>query len=55
MKHHNIAVIPGDGIGEEVTSEGVKVLDVAGELTGEYKFGYEYFPYGCNYYLKHAG
>jgi len=34
MKHHTIAVIPGDGIGEEVAPEGVKVLDVAGELTG---------------------
>ena len=54
MKHHNIAVIPADGIGEEVVPEGVKALDVAGELTGEYKIKYEYFPYGCNYYLKHG-
>ena len=23
-------------------------------LTGECKFKYEYFPYGCNYYLKHG-
>ena len=54
MKLHNIAVIPADGIGEEVALEGVKALDVAGELTGEYKFKYEYFPYGCNYYVKHG-
>ena len=54
MKHLNIAVIPADGIGEEVAPEGVKALDVAGELTGEYKIKYEYFPYGCNYYLKHG-
>ena len=54
MKHYNIAVIPGDGIGEEVAPEGVRALDVAGELTGEYKFKYEYFPYGCNYYLKYG-
>ncbi|MGZ3534310.1 MAG: tartrate dehydrogenase [Thermodesulfobacteriota bacterium] len=54
MKHHNIAVIPGDGVGEEVAPEGVKALDAAGELTGEYKLKYEYFPYGCNYYLKHG-
>jgi tartrate dehydrogenase/decarboxylase/D-malate dehydrogenase len=53
MNHHNIAVIPADGIGEEVVPEGVRAMDVAGELTGEYKFKYEYFPYGCNYYLKH--
>jgi tartrate dehydrogenase/decarboxylase/D-malate dehydrogenase len=54
MKHHNIAVIPADGIGEEVAPEGVRALDVAGVLTGQYKFKYEYFPYGCNYYLKHG-
>ena len=54
MKHYNIAVIPGDGIGEEVAPEGVRALDIAGELTGEYKFKYEYFPYGCNYYLKYG-
>ena len=54
MKHHNIAVIPGDGIGGEVAPEGVTVLDIAGALTGEYTFHYEYFPYGCNYYLKHG-
>ncbi len=54
MKYHNIAVIPGDGVGEEVAPEGVKALDAAGELTGEYKLEYEYFPYGCNYYLKHG-
>jgi len=52
MQEYNIAVIPGDGIGEEVAPEGVRVLDVAGELTGAYKLRYEYFPYGCNYYLK---
>jgi tartrate dehydrogenase/decarboxylase/D-malate dehydrogenase len=54
MKHHNIAVIPADGIGQEVAPEGVKALNAAGELTGEYKFKYEHFPYGCNYYLKHG-
>ncbi len=54
MKDHNIAVIPADGIGEEVIPEGVKALDVAGDLIGECKFKYEYFPYGCNYYLKHG-
>ena len=44
MKHHNIAVIPADGIGQEVAPEGVKALNAAGELTGEYKFKYEHFP-----------
>jgi len=44
MKHHNISVIPADGIGEEVAPEGVKTLDVAGELTGEYKIKLRVFP-----------
>jgi tartrate dehydrogenase/decarboxylase/D-malate dehydrogenase len=32
----------------------MRVLDVAGELTGSYKFKYEHFPWGCEYYLKHG-
>ena len=52
MKHYHIAVIPGDGIGEEVAPEGVKVLNAAADITGAFRFEYDYFPYGCNYYLK---
>lgn len=46
-KTYNIAVIPGDGTGPEVTAEAVKVLDVAAEKFGfslnrtEYDFGGE--------------
>lgn len=52
MRDYHIAVIPGDGIGQEVTPEGVRVLDAIGELTGAYKMRYEYFPWSCEYYLK---
>ncbi len=52
MRDYHVAVIPGDGIGQEVTPEGVRVLDAVGELTGAYKMRYEYFPWGCEYYLK---
>ena len=41
MVKANIAVIPGDGIGPEVTAEGVKVLDRVGELFG-HQFDYSY-------------
>lgn len=41
----NIAVIPGDGIGVEVTREAVKVLDAVGEKFG-HKFNYEYLLAG---------
>jgi tartrate dehydrogenase/decarboxylase / D-malate dehydrogenase len=41
-----IAVIPGDGIGQEVVPEGLRILDRVGH------FEYEHFPWGCQYYLK---
>jgi tartrate dehydrogenase/decarboxylase / D-malate dehydrogenase len=48
-----IAVIPGDGIGNEVVPEGLRVLDhIAGQSNGSIAFEYESFPWGCEYYLK---
>jgi tartrate dehydrogenase/decarboxylase/D-malate dehydrogenase len=47
-------VIPGDGIGQEVTPEGVRVLDAAAEVDGGFQLSYEHFPWGCEYYLKHG-
>jgi 3-isopropylmalate dehydrogenase len=46
-----IAVIPGDGIGEEVVREGLKVLEAAAE---EHGFDYETktYPFGADHYLK---
>ena len=37
----NIAVFPGDGVGPEVTSEGIKVLEKIGNLTNN-KFNLKY-------------
>ncbi len=54
MKIYKIAVIPGDGIGPEVLKEGIKVLGKAAELDGTFKFGFTYFPWGCEYYLEHG-
>ena len=47
---HRIAVIPGDGVGPEVTAEGLKVLAQASQAFG---FAYETttFPYGSDHYL----
>jgi tartrate dehydrogenase/decarboxylase/D-malate dehydrogenase len=48
-----IAVIPGDGIGQEVVAEGLRVLEhLAGASGGTLIFRYEYFPWGCQYYLE---
>ena len=50
-KVYRIAVIPGDGTGPEVVSEGMKVLKAASK-----KFGFDYsqelFDYGGERYLK---
>lgn len=41
-----IAVIPGDGIGKEVTREGVKVLEAACALTGQ-GLAFAHFDWGA--------
>ena len=38
MKNYKIAVIAGDGIGPEVISEGVRVLECVSKLDGTFKF-----------------
>mgnify|MGYP000155285906 FL=1 len=51
---HKIAVIAGDGIGPEVLTEGIKVLNEAAKLDGTFAFDFSYFPWGCEYYLKNG-
>ncbi len=48
---HTIAVLPGDGIGEEVVREGLRVLETVSALTG-FKYKLEHYPYGAEHYLK---
>lgn len=52
MKTFNIAVIEGDGIGKEVTREGIKVLKKIEQLDGGFSLNFTHFPWGCDYYLK---
>lgn len=54
MERYKIAVIPGDGIGPEVLTEGMKVLKRAAELDGTFCFEDTWFPWGCEYYLKNG-
>jgi tartrate dehydrogenase/decarboxylase/D-malate dehydrogenase len=53
MSTYHIAVVPGDGIGQEVIPEGLRILDVLCERFG---FGLvlKHFDYSCNYYLRHG-
>ena len=46
-----IAVIPGDGIGVDVTHEAVKALRTAGEVFGR-QLEIETLPWSADYYLK---
>jgi 3-isopropylmalate dehydrogenase len=46
-----IAVIPGDGIGKEVTAEAVKVLEAVTKVTGR-KIDLEILPWSADHYLK---
>ena len=50
---HQIALIPGDGIGKEVVPEGVRTLEA---LAVKYSFDVSFttFPYSCQYYSEHG-
>jgi tartrate dehydrogenase/decarboxylase / D-malate dehydrogenase len=50
MATHQIAVIPGDGIGKEVMPEGIRVLEAVGRKF-ELSFRWDRFPCSCEYYL----
>jgi 3-isopropylmalate dehydrogenase len=46
-----IAVIPGDGIGIDVTDEAVKILRAVNDVYGR-DLDLEFLPYGADYYLR---
>ena len=54
MNHYRIAVIPGDGIGQEVTPEGVKALRAVAEITGSIALDLQEFPWGSGYHAAHG-
>lgn len=50
----SIAVLPGDGIGREVISEGVKVLYAVERKTGSLNLRLDIYPWGSDYFLEHG-
>lgn len=52
MKRYRVAVIPGDGVGQEVVPAAVQVLNRVAELSGTFTLDYEEFPWGSGYYLE---
>ena len=51
MAQYNIAYLPGDGIGPEVSAEARKLLEKAGSIYG-FSFKWVEFPFGATHYLK---
>jgi len=54
MRQHAIAVIPGDGIGPEVISAGLEVLNVLTQKVGQFHLQTQSFPWGSDFYRKHG-
>src|SRR5213083_385529 len=54
MKTYTIAAIPGDGIGTEVISAGIEVLQALARRDGSFDFQVDHFDWGGEYYKKHG-
>jgi tartrate dehydrogenase/decarboxylase/D-malate dehydrogenase len=50
-RQHAIALIPGDGIGTEVTPAATRVLDAAGQRFG-FSLTYDELPWGCDHFAE---
>jgi len=51
---YQIAVIPGDGIGQEVIPEGLKAIRTLEDIVPSLKVDFESFPWGSDYYRDHG-
>ena len=54
MKTYRIACIPGDGIGKEVIPAGREVLEAIAAAQSRFRFEFENFDWGGDYYRKHG-
>jgi tartrate dehydrogenase/decarboxylase/D-malate dehydrogenase len=52
MRRHKIAVIPGDGIGPEVISAGIRVLDACARRDRGFELETAVFDWGSDHYRK---
>src|ERR1700678_3363513 len=54
MKTYRIATVPGDGIGKEVVPAGQRVLEVLAGLGTAFRFEFENFDWGADYFRQHG-
>jgi tartrate dehydrogenase/decarboxylase / D-malate dehydrogenase len=54
MRQHRIASIPADGIGPEVISAGLEVLEAVAARDGSFKLVVDHYDWGSNWYRKHG-
>jgi tartrate dehydrogenase/decarboxylase / D-malate dehydrogenase len=54
MREYSIAAIPADGIGPEVISAGLTVLEALQKRLGDVAFRVEHFDWGSDYYKAHG-
>src|SRR3954454_22478969 len=51
---YRIASIPADGIGPEVISAGLEVLDAVAARDGGFSLTIDHYDWGSNWYRKHG-
>jgi tartrate dehydrogenase/decarboxylase / D-malate dehydrogenase len=54
MRQHRIASIPADGIGPEVISAGLEVLEAVAARDGSFRLVVDHYDWGSNWYRKHG-
>ncbi len=54
MKIYRVATIPGDGIGKEVIPAGQQVLEALATSENAFRFEFENFDWGGDYYREHG-
>ncbi len=54
MKTYQIAAIPGDGIGQEVVPAGQEVLQALAGAGNAFRFEFQSFDWGGDYYRRHG-
>ena len=54
MKTYTIATIPGDGIGKEVVPAGQQVLEALAQSSSTFRFEFENFDWGGDYFREHG-